>query len=105
DRRRHRLEAMSVCSPLIEIANPDVAEADRRARITVRLELDRRRTVFAIRRRSDIDRLSLQLDVILHEYAVLKGCDEGWRGDGCIVMKRRRYPDDIVRLPFARFSH
>ena len=75
---------MSVCSPLIEIANPDVAEADRRARITVRLELDRRRTVFAIGRRPDIERLSLQLDVILHEHAVLKGSDIGRRGDGSV---------------------
>src|SRR6478735_6043288 len=86
---------------LLELAHPDVAEADRRARITVRLQLDRRRVVLPVDRLPDVERLPLQLEAVLHQYAVVEGGDPGRRLDRTVGVEGRRRPDHVVHLPFA----
>src|SRR4051812_32949655 len=90
---------------LVELPNPDVPEADRRARIAMRLQLDRRGAVLVVRRRADVERLAFERDVILHENAVVKGGDERWRRDRSVSAECRRCPYDVVRLPFAWLPH
>src|ERR1700733_7989021 len=55
---------------LLKIPNPDIPEADGFALVAMRLELDRSRSVRLVKRLADIQRLALQLEVILHQDAV-----------------------------------
>src|SRR5205085_900810 len=59
---------------LREVPHPDITKADRRARIAVRLQLDRRRPMFLVRWCANVERLPFQDDVILHEYPVMECC-------------------------------
>src|SRR5829696_9059734 len=58
-------------SRLIQLPDPDIPKADRRARIAVRLELDRCRAVCGVLRRADVRGVPLQLVVVLHQRAVV----------------------------------
>src|SRR5690606_17745434 len=57
---------------LWQLAHPDVPEADRLARVAVRLELDGRRAVRGVGRLADVARLALELEVVLNQHAVVK---------------------------------
>ena len=57
---------------LIKLPDPNFLEADRFAVIAMRLQLNRCGFVPLMRRLTDVQRLALQLEVILHEDAVKK---------------------------------
>src|SRR5580658_5402579 len=52
---------------LLKLPNPDIPEADGLALVAMRLELNRSRSIRLVKRLADIQRLALQLEVILHQ--------------------------------------
>ena len=100
-RKRHDLCERS----LLKLPKPDVAEADRLARIAVRLELDRRRPMAAVGRLAAVDGLAFKADMVLDQDAVVKGGEVGRRLQLSVGMEGRRGPDDIVGLPLAGRAH
>src|SRR5690606_10405999 len=81
--------------------HPDVAEADRRARVAVRLQLDRRITVRAVAGRADVHRLAGELEPVLHDHAVVERGQARRPLELAIGREQGRRPDNVITLPFA----
>src|SRR6476646_12282735 len=63
----------------LQRSHPDIPETDRRARIAVRLEHDRRGAVRGVLRQADVGRVAAELEVILHQDVVVQRGDVGRR--------------------------
>src|SRR3954453_22611662 len=64
-----------------QLADPDVAETERRARITMRLQLDGRGRVGPVDRLSDVERLAGEDRCVLDQDTVVEGRHLGRRPD------------------------
>ena len=89
---------------LIQFSDPDIPETDRLALVAVRLQLNWRGVVCLVERLPDVQRLALQLEMILHQHAVKYNRDVSRTLQRAISIKRRSGPDDVVGLPLARLT-
>src|SRR5215469_4535387 len=87
--------------PLIQFPDPDVAEAQWRAGIAVRLQLDGRGIELLIKGLSDVPGLAFQLKVIHHQHAIKECRHVGWCLHRTVIIEGWGRPDDVVDLPFA----
>src|SRR5471032_2194240 len=84
-----------------ELTNPNVAEADRRTGIAMRLQFNCCAIVLAVDRLSAIDGLAEKTEMILHEHAVVERRYVRRRFQRTVGMEGRRGPYDVVALPLA----
>jgi hypothetical protein len=69
--------------------------------VGVRLQLDRRGIEFAVERLADVQRLALQLEVILHKHAVEEDRHIRRSLQISIRVEDGRHPNGVVALPLA----
>src|SRR5271163_3565891 len=89
---------------LLKLPNPDIPEADGLALVAMRLEFDRSSRVGLVERLADVQRLALQLEVILHQDAVEKHRGIGRSLQRAVAIERRRRPHHVVCLPLSRLA-
>src|SRR5689334_4620326 len=89
---------------LLQLPNPNIPKADRRALIAVRLQFDRRSIVLLIKRLTDIQRLSFQRKVILHQHTVEEHSRIRRRLHRPVIIKYWSSPHDIIGLPLSRLA-
>jgi hypothetical protein len=66
-----------VAASLLNLAKPNIAETDGGRGVTMRLQLDSRAFVTPIRGFSNVYGLARQLEVVLHQHAIVKDGDKG----------------------------
>jgi len=57
-----------------------------------------------IKRFADVAGAAFELEVVLHQHAVVEDGDTGWGSEAAVSMEYGSRPDDIVALPFAWFA-
>src|SRR5271169_5929983 len=86
--------------PLIEFPDPDIAEADWLAFVAVRLELDGCAGVTFVEWLAFVQRLALQLEMVLHQDSVKEDRDIGGSFRRAVCVEGGRCPHYVVGLPF-----
>src|SRR5271169_3844766 len=88
----------------IQFADPDIAETERFALVPVGLEFDGSAGKRLVEGFSDVQRLTLQFEVVLHEDSVDEDGHVGRSLERAVRVKGGRRPHDVVGLPFARLA-
>ena len=88
----------------MQLPDPDVSEADRLAGVAVRLQFNWCGFVLLVERPSNVQRLALQLEVILHQDAVKQDCDVCGSFQRAVCVECWRSPHHIVALPLTGLS-
>ena len=57
-----------------------------------------------IKRFADVAGAAFELEVVLHQHAVVEDGDTGWGSEAAVSMEYGSRQDDIVALPFAWFA-
>src|ERR1700682_3835950 len=87
--------------PLLQVSDPDVAEADGLALVAMRLQLDRCGVVLFVGWLADVECLAFQLEVILDEDAVEEDGDVGGGFYRAVGVEGGCGPGYVVGLPLA----
>ena len=89
----------------MKLSDPDISKADRFAVVAVRLQLNRCGVVLLVGWPSNVQRLALQLEVVLHEDAVKKDRDVCRCFERAVAVESWRSPHYVVALPLTGLSN